>query len=282
MPTTHSLINQLIQLQELVAAKMQKKVSMQNARLDELDKSISSLSADLSTPIKTHINRLLQKNPEAIVAVVNGNCTGCGMALTKSQMQSVIKAEDLNRCPNCTRFLFQPVEIIERNRITRQYGDVQKTGIERYTSPDLMILPVKGKTPEEVMGELCGRMAQNGFAQNPEVLADLALQREAIVSTAVDNGLAFPHVRGVEGGGLAMSLGISKKGVRFDPTRRTLSRIFFFVVIPTATSAFYLKLISQISRTFRDKDARELLINAKDEVDLWKIFIKTTKKTLNS
>ena len=84
MATTHSLINQLIQLQELIAAKMQKKVSMQNARIDELDKSISALSADLSNPIKSHINRLLQKNPEAIVPVVNGNCTGCGMALTKT------------------------------------------------------------------------------------------------------------------------------------------------------------------------------------------------------
>ena len=282
MATTHSLINQLIQLQELIAAKMQKKVSMQNARIDELEKSISALSADLSNPIKTHINRLLQKNPEAIVPVVNGNCTGCGMALTKSLMQSVMKAEDLNRCPNCTRFLFHPTEVVERSRITRQYGDIQKTGIERYTSPELMIMPLKGKNSEQVMGELCKRMAQHGFAQNPELLSDLALQREAIVSTAVDNGLAFPHVRGVEGGGLAMAVGISKKGIRFDPSRRTLTRIFFFVVIPRATSAFYLKLISQISRTFRDKDTREKLINACDEKELWKVFIKTTKKTIIS
>ncbi len=282
MPTTHSLINQLIQLQELIAAKMQKKVSMQNARIDELEKSITALSADLSNPIKSHINRLLQKNPEAIVPVVNGNCTGCGMALTKSLMQSIMKAEDINRCPNCTRFLFHPTEVVERTRITRQYNDIQKTGIERYTSPELMIMPLKGKNSEEIMGELCTRMADHGFAQNPELLTDLALQREAIVSTAVDNGLAFPHVRGVEGGGLAMAVGISKKGIRFDPSRRILTRIFFFVVIPRATSAFYLKLISQISRTFRDRDAREHLINATDEKELWKFFIKTTKKTLNS
>ena len=280
MNNAHSLINQLIQLQELIAAKMQKKVSMQNARLDELEKSIAALSADISPSVKTHINRLLQKNPEAIVSVVNGNCSGCGMALTKSLVQAVIKAENLNRCPNCTRFLFEPVYKIERDKVTRQYGETQKSGIERYTSPELMIMPLKGSSPDEVIGHLSNRMAENGFTKNPEQLKELALQREAIVSTAVDNGLAFPHVRGVEGGGLAMTVGISKKGIKFDPSRRSLTRIFFFVVIPTATSAFYLKLISQLSRTFRDKEARELLINAKDEVDLWKNFIKSTKKTL--
>ncbi len=281
MNNAHSLINQLIQLQELIAAKMQKKVSMQNARLDELENSIAALSSDLSPSVKTHINRLLQKNPEAIVAVVNGNCSGCGMALTKSLVQAVIKAENLSRCPNCTRFLFEPAFKIERDKITRQYGEIQKNGIERYSSPELMTLPLKGNSSEEVLGQLSNRMAENGFTKNPEQLKDLALQREAIVSTAVDNGLAFPHVRGVEGGGLAMAVGVSKKGVKFDTSRRSLTRIFFFVVIPTATSAFYLKLISQLSRTFRDKEARESLINASSEKELWKNFIKSTKKTLS-
>ena len=279
MSNAHSLINQLIQLQDLVAAKIQKKVSMPNAHLDELEKSIQSLSADLSPPVKTHINRLLQKNPEAVVPVVNGNCSGCGMALTKSLIQAVIKAEQLNRCNNCTRFLYEPSTVIIRDRVTRIMNEVPKSGIDRYSSPELMMVPLKGNTPEEVLGELCNRMGENAFVKDPNQLLDLALQREAIVSTAVDNGLAFPHVRGVEGGGLSMTVGISKKGFKFGGPGRSLTRIFFFVVIPTATSAFYLKLISGISRTFRDKEARDALLESKSENDLWKVLMKLTRKT---
>jgi mannitol/fructose-specific phosphotransferase system IIA component (Ntr-type) len=51
------------------------------------------------------------------------------------------------------------------------------------------------------------------------------------------------------------------------------------VVIPTATSAFYLKLISGISRTFRDKEARQALVDAKDEDALWKVLMNLTQKT---
>jgi mannitol/fructose-specific phosphotransferase system IIA component (Ntr-type) len=51
------------------------------------------------------------------------------------------------------------------------------------------------------------------------------------------------------------------------------------VVIPTATSAFYLKLISGISRTFRDKEARNALLAVHDEDALWKVLMKLTRKT---
>ena len=161
----------------------------------------------------------------------------------------------------------------------RQMNEVRRTGIGGYSSPELMMVPLKGSTPEEVLGELCDRMAENAFVKDSKQLLDLALQREAIVSTAVDNGLAFPHVRGVEGGGLAMAVGISKKGIKFGGPGRSLTRIFFFVVIPTATSAFYLKLISGISRTFRDKEARNALLAVHDEDALWKVLMKLTRKT---
>ena len=157
MNNAHSIINQLIQLQELVSAKMHKKVSMPNARLEELEKSIQALSADLTPAVKTHINRLLQKNPEAVVPVVNGNCAGCGMSLTKSLIQSVVKAEQLMRCNNCTRFLYDPTEVVVRDRVTRQMNEVRKTGIDRYSSPELMMVPLKW----EHTGGGAGRVVQS-------------------------------------------------------------------------------------------------------------------------
>lgn len=280
MTETHKLTNQLIQLQELVVANMQKKVSMPKARLEELEKSIAALGSDLPQQVKSHFNRLLTKHPEAIVPISNGTCAGCGMGLTKSLINSVHKAEQMNRCPNCARFLYYPEQLIERERTSRIYGEARKTGIARFTSPELMMISLKGATAEEVLGEMCGRMAGEGFVVDGDQLLDLALQREAIVSTAVDNGLAFPHVRGVEGGGLSMVVGIHRKGIRFGGPGRTLTRIFFFMVIPTATSAFYLKLLSGLANIYREKEPRESLLTAKAEEDLWKALIKTTRKMI--
>ena len=261
-------------------ADMQKKASMPKARLEALEESIVALGSDLPQQVKSHFNRLLKKNPEAIVPVSNGTCAGCGMALTKSLVQSVQKAEQMNRCPNCARFLYYPEQLIERERTHRVYGEARKTGIARFTSPELMMVSLKGSTPEEVLGEICTRMTEEGFVGDGDQLLDFALQREAIVSTAVDNGIAFPHVRGVEGGGLSLVVGIHRKGIKFGGPGRSLTRIFFFAAIPTSTSAFYLKLLSGLARIFREKEPREALLAAKTENDLWKALIKATRKMI--
>ncbi len=278
--TNRKLINQLIQLQELIVARMQKKAAMPKAPLGALDENIALLGADLPAAIKSHLNRLLQKTPEAVVPIINENCSGCGIQLTHSQINDVHRADDLHRCLNCTRYLYYPSEIVARERVSRAYGEKAPKGIARFSAPSLMVAPLVGTTPEEVLGELCQRMQREAFVEDGKHLLELALQREAIISTAVDSGMAFPHVRGVDGGGLAMALGIHKKGIHFGGPGRTLTRIFFFMVIPTATSAFYLKLISGLSQTFRERDAREALLSASNEEELWKVLVRQTRKSI--
>ena len=119
-------INQLIQLQELIVARMQAKATQSRTPLEALEKSIGLLGADLAQPVKSHINRLLQKHPEAIVPVVDEHCTGCGMQLTKSQVNEVLRAETLHKCLNCTRFLYYPSEVVARERSSRVYGEKKR------------------------------------------------------------------------------------------------------------------------------------------------------------
>lgn len=271
------LINQLIQLQELIVARIQKKTLMPNAVLSALDENINLLSSDLPQRVKSHMNLLLQKNPEAMVPVVDSHCTGCGMGLSASLINQIHHAEELHRCRNCARYIYVPSEIVAREHASRIYGEVRRVGVARFSTEPLMMTPLTGTTPEEVLGQLCGRMQDQGFVEDSNQLLELAIQREAIVSTAVDNGMAFPHVRGVEGGGLSMALGIHKKGIHFGGPGRTLTRIFFFMVIPTATSAFYLRLISGLSQTFRDKEVREEMLSAKSEEELWQILVRRTR-----
>jgi mannitol/fructose-specific phosphotransferase system IIA component (Ntr-type) len=274
------LINQLIQLQELVVARIQKKVAMPNAPLDALNKNIAMLSANLPPRTKSHLNQLLQKHPEAVVPIVDGHCTGCGMGLSTSLINEIHHADEVHRCLNCTRYLYVPSEVVAREHASRKYGEKQQIGIARFSTQPLMITPLTGDTPEAVLGELCTRMQERGFVESSDQLLEAALQREAIISTAVDSGMAFPHVRGVEGGGLTMALGIHKKGIHFGGPGRTLTRIFFFMTIPTATSAFYLKLISGLSQTFREKEARETLLAAASEEELWKAVVRQTRKVI--
>lgn len=274
------IINLLVQLQELTVARAQHEAGMPGAQLDQLDASISALSKELPENIHLQFSRLLQKSPLAVVPVANGACTACGMTLPVSLVHRVHAAEQVYPCPSCARLLFHRASSARNTRKSPRRSDPPKVGIERFSSDTLMIPALKGTDCDSVLEELCKKMEEEGFVDDAEQLHEAALKREAIISTAVDNGVAFPHVRCIEGGALTLALGIAPKGIKFDPDGKANTRIIFFMVIPTAASAFYLKLLAGLSGVFQKPENRDKLLEAETPKKLWKALMKTTRTAI--
>jgi len=273
----HHIVKHLIQLQDLTAARAQQQAAQPKQKLVQLDKNIKALSEELPIDLRGHFGRLIQKNVEALAPITGDNCSGCGFALTKTMVNNINGGTaELSRCPNCTRFLYAPDVLLTRNSPRRRWGDPVKRGIERFTAPELMIPKLKATTGDEILMEICENMCAEGYVEDCTDLHEAALRREAIVSTAVGNAMAFPHIRGVEGGGLTLSLGISKKGIDFGGATKT--KVFFYMVIPTAASAFYLKLLSGLTQSFGTAAERDTLLKAKTQQDLWEALVKGTRK----
>jgi PTS system nitrogen regulatory IIA component len=271
-------IKHLIQLQDLVAARAQQQAALPKQRLTQLDKNIQTMTDELPPELRNHFQRLVQKSVEAIVPITGENCSGCGFVLIKTVVNSINAGNEMNRCPNCARILYAPDVPLTRTVPRRRWGDPVKRGVERFTAPELMLPKLKGTTKEEILAELCENMCEQGYVEDCHDLNEAALRREAIVSTAVGNMMAFPHVRGVEGGGLTLSLGISKKGIDFGG--KTKTKVFFYMVIPTAASAFYLKLIAGLTQSFGTAAQRDTLLKVKTQEELWKALTTGTKKTI--
>jgi len=273
------VINHMIQLQELYEARAQQEAAAAS-HLAELDAAIKTMLAELPADLRARFVRLQKKAHLAIAPVADGVCSACGMKLPVSLVHAVRAAEQIITCPNCARILYalpesSPRSLGRRKRRTEQI----KVGIARFSAPELMIPHLESDTRDDVVRELCGKVEAEGFVEGGEQLAERAIQREMIISTAVDHGLAFPHVRGVEGGGLVLTLGIRRKGFHFGPGRN-LTRIVFFIVIPTAASAFYLRLLSGLTRSFRQKTARDKLLACDTPEKLWKALLAATRTTI--
>ncbi len=276
----HKIINHLIQLQELMVARAQQEASLPGARLVQLDASIDTLFNQLPPTIGGQFRKIEKKGSLAIVPIANGVCSACGMSLPVSLVHAVHAADALHYCPNCARMLYYPEASPRRIGRRKRRSEPVKVGIDRFSSPVLMIPQLVSTERDEAIAELCSKMEAEGFVDNGQRLHEEALKREAIVSTAVDHGIAFPHVRGVEGGGLTLALGLSPKGIHFSPSSRSLTRILFFMVIPTAASAFYLKLLAGLTQSFQKDEAREKLFEADTPDKLWKALVKATKTTI--
>ena len=143
-----------------------------------------------------------------------------------------------------------------------------------------MIPNLNAKSRDEALGEMLQLMSEEGFVERPDMLLEAAISRESIIPTAIEHGLAFPHVRGVEGGGLIFAVGLKKQGISFGAPKNRLTKIIFFIVIPLAASAFYLQLITGLMETFRDAATRNKLLECKSQEKMWTKLNQLTKKTI--
>lgn len=275
----HRTINHLIQLQELKLAREQE-ASMGGRRLEQLDEAVARLTEQLPPPVKSLFQKLQKKDSVAIVPISSGVCSTCGMKLPISLVQAVRAETEIHPCPNCSKILYYtdepPRSVARKQRRT----EPRRIGIDRFSASELMIPRLQATTMETALGEIAEKMAKEGFVEKPEKLVEAALKREAILGTAVDHGLAFPHVRGVEGGGLTLALGISPKGIQFNSDEKVLTHVIFFMVIPTAATAFYLKLIAGLSESFMPNEARHALLAEEDPGKLWKLLKKLTRRSI--
>ena len=270
-------INLLNQLQELVLTRDEHHQTGDGSHTDALSDSIDALASKLDPQPKALYDRLYKKDHIVMSPMTNGCCAVCGMRLPISQVQQVRLAKTIQTCSSCGRMLFNAEEDAPKyigGKPAR--GEPRKTGISRFSAEELMVAKLSATTPEGAIAELAKAMSDNKFISNPEALVAAAMDREQILSTAMGEGLAFPHVRGVEGGGLTLALGISENGIKWDSDGAVVN-VVVFSVIPVAVSAFYLRLISNLCESFKKNENLALVKGSKDSTELWKNLVKATR-----
>jgi len=275
-----SILNQLIQLQELNFAKEEQKASNSKMPLAQLEKSIAEIRAQLPFDVAERYDRLQKRYPLAVIPLAHGNCSRCGLAVPAAVVNATKAGEALQNCPHCGRFLYYPDTVARQPKKKQDAKRPVEAGVARFSAASLMVPKLAATMREEVISELARVLADGGFIEDPATVTELALRREAIVSTAVEHGLAFPHVRDVEGGGLTFALGLKEKGVDFGAPDGHLSKIFFFIVIPTPATAFYLRLLAGLVRTFDSSEARKALLECEKPDQIWKTLAKLTRETI--
>jgi len=272
-----SQISILRRLQELVLTRDEHHQTGDGSQLDKLSDQIAELQSQLEPQVRGVYDRLYKKGHVMMAAMSNGCCAACGMQVPIAQGQQVKLGQHLVTCSSCGRILFAEDNDAARNVADKGERDEPKTGIARFSAESLMIAELGECSRAEAIAKLADAMEKGGFISNADSLATAAMDREGVLSTAMGEGLAFPHVRGVEGGALTLAMGVSRKGIDWDGTKVNL---VFLSAIPVAVSAFYLRMMSTLAQTFNKPANREAAFAAEDQASLWKALVKATRSIL--
>ena len=126
-----------------------------------------------------------------------------------------------------------------------------------------MIVPALQSTDKKgLLEELATHIAGRNAKIDRESLARVLIDREALASTAIGEGVAIPHGKLGAVTEIIACLGRAPTGVDFDSMDGQPTYLFFVLVAPETSTGAHLKALARISRVFKDPEFRKRLLAA--------------------
>jgi PTS system nitrogen regulatory IIA component len=133
---------------------------------------------------------------------------------------------------------------------------------------EAVILDLGVRTKREVLAEMAASLAKVKPQIEADRLLDVLMEREALQSTGIGEGVAIPHGKLPGLGRLVATFARSREGIDFESIDGQATHHFFLLVVPEHSGGQYLKALARISRFFRDPAFRQSLVEGEAVEDV--------------
>ncbi|MDR2552405.1 MAG: PTS sugar transporter subunit IIA [Treponema sp.] len=137
---------------------------------------------------------------------------------------------------------------------------------------DTISLHLKGRTKEEIIGELLDILvAANKIQDRASAFAAL-MDRERKMSTGMKHGIAIPHGKSATIKDLVACIGIADNPVDFDSLDHEPCRIFIMTLSPLEKTGPHLQFLAEISLLFKSSEKRAEILKVQSPGEILKIL----------
>lgn len=145
-----------------------------------------------------------------------------------------------------------------------------------FTSPGMIVPHLAGRDRSSVLQELAQTLQREGRV--PELLPfyHAVLNREYLVSTDMEGGIAFPHARlsGVKE--VAFAFGRTDEPMAWGSKGSRTVRLVFLLAVPATDSTQYLLLLSGLARLTKEEGLLKKIYAAQDTFQMLNILQQVT------
>ena len=133
-------------------------------------------------------------------------------------------------------------------------------------------LELEGHDKKKVITELVEIAGTSPKLGNKKAFLKIVLEREALGSTGIGNGVAIPHAKSKVVRDFVLVFARKKDGIDFGALDGEKTYLFFALASPQDKVGAHLKILAEISRLVKDKFIVDLLRKAEDKKEIIKIF----------
>ena len=143
---------------------------------------------------------------------------------------------------------------------------------------DMIVPALAGTDKRSILEELAAHVARQHPRIDRATLTRVLVDREALASTAIGEGVAIPHGKLGAVTEIVACLGRARAGVDFDAMDKQPTFLFFVLVAPESSTGAHLKALARISRVFKDGSFRKRLLEAPDADGMFAVIAEEDAK----
>ena len=144
--------------------------------------------------------------------------------------------------------------------------------LKKVLSPDAVWVDLKADTKDGIIEEMIDRLVAAGKVKDREGTLKAVREREAKMSTGMQNGVAIPHGKSECIKSLVAAIGLNKAGVNFDSMDGSPSTIFIMTLSPAKRTGPHIQFLAEVSRLISQPAERERLLAARTHADIYEIL----------
>jgi mannitol/fructose-specific phosphotransferase system IIA component (Ntr-type) len=131
---------------------------------------------------------------------------------------------------------------------------------------------LQGKSKREIIEELRGLILRDQSAEQQAETCRAMLDREAICSTGIGEGVAIPHARINFAEEIMVGFGLSREPIGFEAIDEKLVRIFFMILCPESRPQLQLRFLARVSSLLHHQELRDGLLACGDASEVYQAF----------
>ena len=161
-------------------------------------------------------------------------------------------------------------ERLSANKLAPQSGNIH---LETIVSPDRIIF-LKFSAKRDALLALADNLSAAPQIKNRQEVAQEILKREDLMSTAIGQGIAIPHIRLSSITDLVVSVGISQTDIiDFQALDDEPVRLLVMIAAATSQHAYYLQTLSFFSARLKNRELRNALLASKTPQEAYGILV---------
>jgi len=151
--------------------------------------------------------------------------------------------------------------------------------IADHLGEERIIPELQGDTKVAVLRELCEVVCRGGEQPTHEQTLAAMLEREALGSTGIGDGVAIPHAKIPDLEELRIALGLSHKGVEFDASDGAPVHLLFLIAAPVSSkSRDHLQVLARLARMVRAPGFREEVMALASRAEIQKLVARMERE----